>query len=66
MDCVVVMRFCLFFCSYDPRENTWSILAEMNTPRALAGCAVFRNKIYVIGEVLLEIHIVLLHYVCFK
>ena len=36
-------------CSYDPREDKWSVLAEMGTARALAGCTVYRNKIYVIG-----------------
>jgi hypothetical protein len=36
--------------SYDPREDKWSVLAEMSTARALAGCTVFKNKIYVIGK----------------
>ena len=36
-------------CSYDPREDKWTVLAEMGTARALAGCTVYQNKIYVIG-----------------
>lgn len=38
---------CLF--SYDPKEDKWNVLAEMNTARALAGCTVFKQKIYVVG-----------------
>lgn len=34
---------------YDPKEDKWTVLAEMNTARALAGCTVFKNKIYVVG-----------------
>ena len=42
---------CLVTCfSYDPRENKWTTLADMSVARALAGCAVFRNKIYIIGQ----------------
>ena len=36
--------------SYDPREDKWTVLAEMSTARALAGCTVFKNKIFVIGK----------------
>ena len=44
-------QFCLVTCfSYDPRENKWTTLADMSVARALAGCAVFRNKIYIIGQ----------------
>lgn len=35
--------------SYDPREDKWTVLAEMGTARALAGCTVYQKKIYVIG-----------------
>lgn len=34
---------------YDPREDKWTVLAEMKTERALAGCTVYKNKIYVVG-----------------
>jgi len=40
-------------CSYDPREDKWTVLAEMETARALAGCTVYQNKIYVIGTLVL-------------
>lgn len=36
--------------SYDPRDDKWTVLAEMSVARALAGCTVFKNKIYVIGR----------------
>lgn len=45
---------CLLYVanSYDPREDKWNVLAEMTTARALAGCTVFKNKIYVIGTLM--------------
>ena len=53
-----------FFFSYDPREDKWNVLADMPTARALAGCTIFKNKIYVIGKngyiadtIILEMHI---------
>ena len=36
------------FC-YDPRQNRWSRLADMKVARTLAGCAIFMDRIYVIG-----------------
>ena len=36
------------FC-YDPRQDRWSRLADMKVGRALAGCAIFMDRIYVIG-----------------
>ena len=53
-----------FFFSYDPRDDKWNVLADMPTARALAGCTIFKNKIYVIGKngyiadtIVLEMHI---------
>ncbi|ELU01037.1 hypothetical protein CAPTEDRAFT_167175 [Capitella teleta] len=34
---------------YDPRDDKWTTLAQMTIPRALSGCTVYKNKIYVIG-----------------
>ncbi len=43
------MALRVFCCSFDPRENKWSALADMTTACALAGCTIYRDKIYVIG-----------------
>jgi len=45
-----MMRTAMLCYSYDPKEDKWTVLAEMNTARALAGCTVFKNKIYIVGE----------------
>ena len=37
------------FDSYDPETDRWKTLRPMKSARALAGCAVYRGKIYVIG-----------------
>lgn len=37
---------------FDPKEEKWRHLAEMPVARALAGCMIFQNKIYLIGEFL--------------
>jgi len=47
---VVLIATWLF--SYDPREDKWTVLAEMGTARALAGCTVYQKKIYVIGTLI--------------
>ena len=44
----ILLLFIYF--SYDPRDNKWTVLADMSTPRALAGCTVYKNKIYIIGK----------------
>ncbi len=45
------LELCDFYCRYDPQEDIWLELSPMLKARALAGCVVYRDKIYVIGIV---------------
>ena len=31
---------------YDPRKNSWTVMASMSTRRRFFGCAVYNNMIY--------------------
>ena len=40
----------LCFISYDYHHRLWYQIPSMESARAHAGCAVYRDKIYVIGN----------------
>ena len=37
--------------SYDPETDKWRSLKAMSTPRGLAGCALYKGKVIVVGTV---------------
>ena len=44
----------LIIYRYDPTDDTWTELPPMNIARVLAGSVVYKDKIYVIGNCLLN------------
>ena len=47
--CVISTNLFDVYHSYDPETDRWKTLRPMKSARALAGCAVYKGKIYVIG-----------------